>query len=107
MNLAFYGCVVYQTKAFKIVQMHSTQNKNKDKFESGSTIRNGKLVSRKKQIKNKVFRGYHHICALDENKLRKTDMVKHVMELIDEKPFHNHYQRIPPHQFSLSMSLIF
>ena len=37
--------------------------------------------------------------ALDDLELGKTDMVKHVIRLNDDQPFHEHYQRILPHQY--------
>ena len=46
-----------------------------------------------------LFIKHHHIFALDDLELGKTDMVKHVIRIKDEKPFREHYQRIPPHQF--------
>ena len=46
-----------------------------------------------------LFIKHHHIFALDDLELGKTDMVKHVIRINDEKPFWEHYRRIPPHQF--------
>ena len=42
---------------------------------------------------------HHHIFALDDLELGKTEMVKHVIRLKDEVPFWEGYQRIPPHQY--------
>ena len=46
-----------------------------------------------------VFKDYHHIFALDDLELGKTDMVKHVIRLDNEVPFCEWYRRIPPHQY--------
>ena len=46
-----------------------------------------------------LFIKHHYIFALDDLELGKTDMVKHVIRINDEKPFQERYRRIPPHQF--------
>ena len=46
-----------------------------------------------------LFIEHHHIFALDDLELGRTDMVKHVIRLNDDQPFHEHYRRIPPHQY--------
>ena len=46
-----------------------------------------------------LFIKHHHIFALDDLELGKTDMVKHVIRINDEKPFRERYRRIPPHQY--------
>ena len=48
---------------------------------------------------NKVFKDYHHIFALDDLELGRTDMVKHVIRLDNKIPFRERYRRIPPHQY--------
>ena len=48
---------------------------------------------------NQVFKDYHHIFALDDLELGRTDMVKHVIKLDNEIPFRERYRRIPPHQY--------
>ena len=40
-----------------------------------------------------------HLFALDDLELGCTSQVKHKIHLNDEKPFKEHYQRIPPQQF--------
>ena len=53
-----------------------------------------------KQIEmRKVFEDYHYLFALEDLELGKTSLVKHVIKLDDPKPFHECYQRIPPHQY--------
>ena len=47
----------------------------------------------------KIFTTYHHIFALEDMELGKTDMVKHVIRLEDPIPFRERYRRIPPHQY--------
>ena len=48
---------------------------------------------------NQVFKDYHHIFALDDLELGRTDMVKHVIKLDNKIPFRERYRRIPPHQY--------
>ena len=47
----------------------------------------------------RIFTEYHHIFALEDIELGKTDMVKHVIRLNDPIPFRERYRRIPPHQY--------
>ena len=47
----------------------------------------------------KVFEDYHHLFALRDLKLGRTDLVKHVIKLDDPKPFRERYRRIPSHQY--------
>ena len=47
----------------------------------------------------RIFTTYHHIFALEDIELGKTDMVKHVIRLNDPVPFRERYRRIPPHQY--------
>ena len=46
-----------------------------------------------------MFIEHHNIFALDDLELGKTDMVKHVIRLSDDQPFHECYRRISPHQY--------
>ena len=46
-----------------------------------------------------LFIEHHHIFALDDLELGKTNMVKHVIRLNDDQPFHECYRRIPPYQY--------
>ena len=46
-----------------------------------------------------LFIKHHHIFALDDLELGKTEMVKQVIRLKDEVPFQERYHRIPPHQY--------
>ena len=48
---------------------------------------------------NQVFKDYHHIFALDDLELGRTNMVKHVIRLDNKIPFCERYRRIPPHQY--------
>ena len=47
----------------------------------------------------RIFTEYHHIFALEDVELGKTDMVKHVIRLNDPIPFRERYRHIPPHQY--------
>ena len=47
----------------------------------------------------RIFTKYHHIFALEDIELGKTDMVKHVIHLNDPISFRGRYRRIPPHQY--------
>ena len=46
-----------------------------------------------------LFVKFHHIFALEDMELGKTDMVKHVIRLDDQTLFRECYRRIPPHQY--------
>ena len=46
-----------------------------------------------------LIREYQHLFALDDSELGCTSLVQHKIYLTDEKPFKEHYQRIPPQQF--------
>ena len=57
--------------------------------------------SEENQLKlRQLFIRHHHIIALDDLELGKTDMVKHVIRVNDEKLFRERYRRIPPHQYN-------
>ena len=43
---------------------------------------------------------HHNIFALDDLEFDKTDIVKHVIKLNDDKLFCEWYRRIPPHQYN-------
>ena len=47
----------------------------------------------------RIFAKYHHIFALEDTELGRTDMVKHTIRLNDPIPFRERYRRIPPHQY--------
>ena len=46
-----------------------------------------------------VFKDHHYIFTLDDLELGRTDMVKHVIRLDNQVPFHERYRRIPLHQY--------
>ena len=46
-----------------------------------------------------LIREYQHLFVLTLNELGKTSLVQHDIKLIDETPFKERYQRIPPHQY--------
>ena len=52
-----------------------------------------------KDSMRKVFEDYHHLFALEDLELGKTDLVKHVIKLDDPKPFRERYRQIPAHQY--------
>ena len=69
-------------------------------LSSKQNISGGDKWSEENQLKlRQLFIEHHHIFALDDLELGKTDMVKHVIRLSDDQPFHKCYQRIPPHQY--------
>ena len=47
----------------------------------------------------KCIEKHHHIFAIDDNELGKTNLVKHKIELDNYTPFKERYRRIPPHQY--------
>ena len=42
---------------------------------------------------------YHHILAVEDLEVGRTDLVKHEIKLINYVPFKERYRRIPPHQY--------
>ena len=46
----------------------------------------GWSLSQKQQMKQ-VFENYHHLFALEDLELGKTDLVKHVIKLDNQQPF--------------------
>ena len=50
------------------------------------------------QMRN-VFEDYHHLFALEDLEMGKTDLVKHVIKLDNPQPFRERYRRTPPHQY--------
>ena len=56
--------------------------------------------SETKQEKAKeLIKEYQDIFALKDTELGHTKLVKHEIKLLDDKPFKEHYRRIPPQQF--------
>ena len=39
---------------------------------------------------------HHHIFSLDKNEIGCTDTVEHIIELMDDEPFKERFQRIAP-----------
>ena len=52
-----------------------------------------------KKAVDDCIRWYHHIFAIEDLELGKTDLVKHVIRLNDYTPFKERYRRILPHQY--------
>ena len=46
-----------------------------------------------------VIESYHHIFAVEDLELGRTDLVKHEIKLTNYVPFKERYRRIPPHQY--------
>ena len=46
-----------------------------------------------------LVREYQHLFVLTLNKLGKTSLVQHDIELDDKTPFKERHRRIPPHQY--------
>ena len=46
-----------------------------------------------------VIEKYHHIFAIEDLELGRTDLVKHEIKLTNYVPFKERYRRIPPHQY--------
>ena len=54
----------------------------------------------KEQVKAKeLIKKYRDIFALKDMELGHTKLIKHEIKLLDDKPFKERYQRIPPQQF--------
>ena len=57
-------------------------------------------TSEQRKATDDVIECYHHIFAVDDLELGRTDMVKHEIRLTNYVPFKERYRRIPPHQYS-------
>ena len=89
----------------------NNNNNNKDEIPEKTPARLEKLFSKldlsgmegwdkeQKDKMKKVFEDYHHLFALEDLELGKTNLVKHIIKLEDPKPFCERYQRIPSHQY--------
>ena len=110
------GTVVATMKAANIIPPMlapnpSNENNKPEEIPKKTPARLEKLFSKldlsgmddwsptQKESMKKVFEDYHHLFALEDLKLGRTDLVKHVIKLDDLKPFREKYQWIPPHQY--------
>ena len=50
-------------------------------------------------VMDDVIECYHHIFAVEDLELGRTDLVKHEIKLTNYVPFKERYRRIPPHQY--------
>ena len=48
---------------------------------------------------NATIEHYHHIFAVEDLELGRTNLVKHEIKLTNYVPFKERYRRIPPHQY--------
>ena len=48
---------------------------------------------------DEVIERYHHIFAVEDLEMGRTDLVKHEIKLTSYVPFKERYRRIPPHQY--------
>ena len=48
---------------------------------------------------NAAIEHYHHIFAVEDLELGRTNLVKHKIKLTNDVPFKEQYRRIPPHQY--------
>ena len=60
----------------------------------------GDWTPEQRKATDDVIERYHHIFAVDDLELGRTDMVKHEIKLTNYVPFKERYRRIPPHQYS-------
>ena len=58
-----------------------------------------KWTASQQQLIDNLIQHYHHIFAVDDLELGRTDMVKHKIKLDNYIPFKEQYRRIPPHQY--------
>ena len=107
------GTVVATVKAANIIPLMlapnpSNENSKPEEISKKTLARLEKLFSKldlsgmddwsptQKESMRKVFEDYHHLFALEDLELGRTDLVKHVIKLDDPKPFRERYQQIPP-----------
>ena len=105
------GTVVATIKAANIIPpmfaakppCDNNNNNNKDEIPEKTPARLEKLFSKldlsgmeswdkeQKDKMKKVFEDYHHLFALEDLELGKTNLVKHIIKLEDPKPFQEQY----------------
>ena len=52
-----------------------------------------------RDVMNATIERYHHIFAVEDLELGRTDLVKYEIKLTNYVPFKERYRRIPPHQY--------
>ena len=52
-----------------------------------------------RDVMNATIECYHHIFAVEDLELGRTNLVKHEIKLTNYVPFKQRYRRIPPHQY--------
>ena len=52
-----------------------------------------------RDVMNDTIESYHHIFAVEDLELGRTNLVKHEIKLTNYVPFEERYRRIPPHQY--------
>ena len=52
-----------------------------------------------RDLMNATIERYHHIFAVEDLELGRTNLVKHEIKLTNYVPFKERYRRIPPHQY--------
>ena len=88
------------TNNYNVNQSSEPSPERIEKLFSKLNISGADEWSEDNQLKlRQLFIKHHNIFALDDLELGKTDMVKHVIKLNDDKPFRERYWRIPPHQY--------
>ena len=56
-------------------------------------------IQEQRDVMDDVIKRYHHIFAVEDLELGRTDFVKHKIKLTNYVPFKERYRRIPPHQY--------
>ena len=52
-----------------------------------------------RDLMNTTIERYHHIFAVEDLEIGRTNLVKHEIKLTNYVPFKERYRRIPPHQY--------
>ena len=94
------GTIVGTVKAGnKVPPMLAPRVQKEKLFNKLDLTRMMEWSQNQKQQMRQVFENYHHLFALEDLELGKTDLVKHVIKLDNQQLFKEWYRRIPPHQY--------
>ena len=76
-----------------------TQERKEKLFSKLDLTGYDEWTQEQQEAMDNVIERYHHIFAVEDLELGRTDLVKHTINLTNYTPFKERYSRIPPHQY--------
>ena len=80
-------------------QLKLTQERREKLFSKLDLTGDDNWTQDQRDVMDDVIKHYHHIFAVEDLELGRTDLVKHEIKLTNYTPFKERYRRIPPHQY--------